>query len=251
VHFLVGGILKQVGKSPMDPLFWPWHTFVDQVMQNRSSLVTTHSGPLVALSDSTKQSLVLSGGTASPPQVSWQYPYLLYPYLVKFPNSITVIFGETVRGVSASDLTVDGSPATAVTGSGHGPYVFTGFHTPQIGTVNVKVAAGHITGLFSNPFAGTSWSYKLLDPNTDDDNDGLSNYQEVMVYHTNPEVVDTMMDGISDGYKVAHSCLNPLVSYGAPEDYFGNTIAGTSPVPSHHAGLTVIEAYQQGINPCK
>lgn len=46
----------------------------------------------------------------------------------------------------------------------------------------------------------------------DDDNDGLSNYEEIHIYKTDPLVADTSGDGIFDGEAVALG-LNPLSNY--------------------------------------
>jgi hypothetical protein len=46
----------------------------------------------------------------------------------------------------------------------------------------------------------------------DDDNDGLTNYEEIVVYGTNPNNSDTSGDGILDGEAVAAG-LNPLTNY--------------------------------------
>lgn len=73
--------------------------------------------------------------------------------------SISVTFSEAVTGVAAGNLTVDGSPATSVSGSGSGPYVFSGFAQPSGGAVNVALAAGAIQDLAANAFTGTSWGY--------------------------------------------------------------------------------------------
>src|SRR5690606_17100379 len=51
-----------------------------------------------------------------------------------------VMFSEEVTGVDAGDLLINGVPATAVTGSGAGPYVFT-FPEPPVGNVSFQWAA--------------------------------------------------------------------------------------------------------------
>lgn len=74
-----------------------------------------------------------------------------------------VTFSEPVVGVNASDLRVNGSPATSVTGSGAGPYVFS-FVQPLSGTVQFSWAVGHgITDTATSPnaFAGGNWSVSL------------------------------------------------------------------------------------------
>lgn len=79
--------------------------------------------------------------------------------------SVQVVFSVPVSGVDASDLTVNGSPATNLTGSGAGPYTFSGYSAPGPGTASVTMAAGGIASI-SNPtllFEGHSWSY-TIDP---------------------------------------------------------------------------------------
>jgi hypothetical protein len=72
-----------------------------------------------------------------------------------------VTFSEPVTGVDASDLLVNGVPATAVTGDTAGPYSFT-FTQPAAGSVNFSWAAGHgIADSAGNGFAGTGWSATL------------------------------------------------------------------------------------------
>ena len=62
---------------------------------------------------------------------------------------ISAEFDEEVVGVNASDLRVNGSPATRVSGSGSGPYVFIGFESPGIGPVNVTLSPGNISDLLA------------------------------------------------------------------------------------------------------
>lgn len=76
-------------------------------------------------------------------------------------TSITVEFSETVTGVNASDLRINGNAATTLSGAGAGPYVF-GFTQPALGSVAVTWAAS--TGIqdsTGNPFAGGGWNYTL------------------------------------------------------------------------------------------
>jgi len=71
--------------------------------------------------------------------------------------SIAVTFSETVTGLTAGQLTVNGSPATTVTGSN--PYNFSGFTDPGDGVITVTLAAGSTTDAAGNAFAGDSWGY--------------------------------------------------------------------------------------------
>ncbi len=73
-------------------------------------------------------------------------------------TTAAVTFSETVRGVNAADLLVNGMAATSVTGDANGPYLFT-FAQPADGGVNFTWSPGHsIADLAGNPFGGTGWS---------------------------------------------------------------------------------------------
>ena len=112
------------------------------------------------------------------PAVLWDDP----PRTSVVPDltQVRVMFAESVTGVVASDLKVAASPATSVTGSGAGPYVFTGFAAPTDVTVNVTLGPGAIQDLQGHVFAGDAWIYSLsvpkvvineihYNPNTSDD----------------------------------------------------------------------------------
>lgn len=69
-----------------------------------------------------------------------------------------VVFSEVVTGVDAGDLLVNGVAATAVSGFGAGPYVFT-FPAPAFGPVAFTWKPGHgIVDLAGNAFADPGWS---------------------------------------------------------------------------------------------
>jgi hypothetical protein len=69
-----------------------------------------------------------------------------------------VVFSEVVTGMSAGDLLINDAPATSLSGSAAGPYVFT-FPQPPIGAVNFAWADGHgIADTAGNAFAGGSWN---------------------------------------------------------------------------------------------
>ena len=80
-------------------------------------------------------------------------------------ESIEISFNETVQGVNAGDLRINGQAASSVNGSGKGPYTF---QLPVIapGPVSVEWTAGHGIEDFGDPpnvFAGGSWAY-TVDP---------------------------------------------------------------------------------------
>ena len=100
----------------------------------------------------------------TPPTVASLNP--LAGVTVKSLTQVEVRFSEPVTGVDASDLLINGSPATNVTGSLAGPYVFR-FPPPAPGMVQLVWAAGHNIrdqAAAPNDFAGGSWSY-MVDPN--------------------------------------------------------------------------------------
>jgi len=81
---------------------------------------------------------------------------------VGYLSSISVTFTQPVIGVTAGTLTVNGSAATSVTGSGAGPYTFTGYSVPGNGTVTVALRAGTICDEAGNPFAGDTWTLTVM-----------------------------------------------------------------------------------------
>lgn len=124
----------------------------------------------------TDQALAPNPFNATGPGATWQYlltdltpPALsdLFPpagFPVRALSQIEVTFTEPVVGVDASDLLINGQPASQVTQQPGGPFVFK-FPQPQAtGTVTVAWAPNHgITDAATvpNPFAGGSWSYTL------------------------------------------------------------------------------------------
>ena len=79
-------------------------------------------------------------------------------------RSVSVDFSENMVGLNAGDLLLNNAPATSVSGSGAGPYLFT-FAQPANGPVLMSWAAGHgLQDAAGNAFTGSSWTY-LLDTN--------------------------------------------------------------------------------------
>ena len=78
-------------------------------------------------------------------------------------SSVSVILNESVTGMSAGALAINGSPATGLTGSGSGPYVFTGFAMPTTGTVTVVLSGAGVADAGGNVLAGDAWTYQILD----------------------------------------------------------------------------------------
>ncbi len=77
----------------------------------------------------------------------------------------------------------------------------------------------HIKGPFNYQVASSSGTstaetdYINLLKNTDTDHDGLSDYDEIYVYHTSPYLADTNSDGISDKDSIARG-IDPVCPKG-------------------------------------
>jgi hypothetical protein len=83
-------------------------------------------------------------------------------------TQLTVTFSESVTGVNAADLLINGQPATGLSGTGAN-YTFT-FARPEFGPVTISWVAGHgIADLDVPPVPfdvtrqGSSWSYTHVD----------------------------------------------------------------------------------------
>lgn len=90
------------------------------------------------------------------------------PGIVPTLTQITVVFSEPVEGVGASDLLINGTPASTMTG-GNDTYTFD-FPQPPFGNVNVTWQASHGIADFAippNPFnasgPGATWQYVIRD----------------------------------------------------------------------------------------
>ncbi len=186
-------------------------------------------------------------GARTPPTIVYQVPFRVYHYITDL-SAIQVTFSEPVTGVRAEDLTVNGSPASRVEGSGEGPYGFAGYAAPEPGPVTVRVAAGSVRDVHGNRLLGTSWTHTLIDPDLDLDGDGVRDGDEAERYLTNPTMADTDGDGLPDGFEIAHDCLDPLADQAHPHDFVGNPIPGTDDADGD--GFTDAEELALGSDPC-
>lgn len=213
--------------SPIDPIFWRFHTFINETAENRTKIQELPPGlgaeEMALLEEQTLDTI--------PSRIFTQNPFRLYPFLTELPTiseqerdlfgvagvpALSAEFDEPVMNVTAKDFTVNGSPATQVYGEGAGPYIFIGFDPPGIGPVNVTFAPGNITDEAGNRFEGSSWSYEIVRPNVDSDSDGALDELEVNLWNTDPTDRDEDDDGIPTGIEVSLGCLNPLVNDADP-----------------------------------
>lgn len=220
-----GGDMNDPATAPQDPIFWRLHKFIDNVSQNHTKLTNQNIVP-VSL-DAEAAGISRINEESEPPRVFSQNPFRLYPYLTSLPTiteqekylfgeigipAISAEFNEPVTGVQAKDFTVNGSPATNVSGTAQGPYVFIGFDYPKAGPINVTLSSGNITDTQGNNFEGTSWKYYLVESEIDKDKDGIQDGIEVNTLKTNPRSNDTDGDGISEGLELINPCLSPVVN---------------------------------------
>ena len=79
-------------------------------------------------------------------------------------RQVSVTFDEPVQGVGAQTLTLNGTPAETVSGTGAGPYAF-GFTQPATGVVQIALSAA-IQDLAATPnaYRGSNWTC-VLNPN--------------------------------------------------------------------------------------
>jgi hypothetical protein len=211
----------------------------------------------------TSTALSITEDTSSPQLIS-QNPFRLNPFITELPRiseqekdlfgvtdveAITVEFNEPVTGVKASDLSVNGSSAGQVNGTGSGPYVFIGFKSPGTGSVNVTMLSGNITDISGNKFGGDSWNYIIIEEDQDTDLDGAKDDIEVNFLLTNPLVNDTDGDTMPDGFEATSTCLDALHTDTHLMDITG-TIVNDNPLDDDNDGVSNIQEFQQGTDPC-
>ena len=134
-------------------------------------------------------------------------------------SSVSVTFSEAVTGVAAGDLTVSGSAATSVAGSGAGPYLFDGFTQPGEGAVSVVLAPGSTADLGGTPFAGDAWAYEVLPPPVP----GLANpsFEDAGGSYNGWEIVHIYGEGPDDPPWDNGNPFGPWTPFG---DHFGGKI---------------------------
>ena len=256
------GDMASILRSPADPIFWKFHTFIDNVSVNRffpTSVRENISAAAIAADEAPSQV-----NDTTPPTIVYQNPFRLYPFLTELPviseqeqdlfgisniPAISAEFSEPVSGVRPQDFTINGSPATQVNGTGAGPYVFIGFNPPQAGSINVTLSSGNITDAAGNKFEGTSWEYVLVDPNKDNDRDGALDNLEVNLFRTDPTNPDNDDDTIPDGVEATLPCLNPLYNNRHIMSMSGEIINATGS-DSDSDGVTDVEEVRVQTDPC-
>jgi hypothetical protein len=92
----------------------------------------------------------------------------------------------------------------------HLPVIIRGKVRASIGNLSEGITyyfvatAYNTEGVESDPTAEIVYSVPIANPIVDSDNDGLTDYDEIHVYGTDPDDSDTDDDGFTDGYEVWH-----------------------------------------------
>ena len=118
----------------------------------------------------------------------------------------TLVTAATHGTVTGGGNYLHGTTAT-LTATGNPGYVFSTWTGDATGTANPLVV------LMESDQTVTA---NFVPDKNDTDHDGLTNYQEIVGYHTNPEASDTDGDGFSDGYEVS-SGFDPAVAGSSPD----------------------------------
>lgn len=277
VHFWVGqcipdatgqnctdtlGDMSSTLRSPADPIFWRFHTFINNVSMDR--FFPTSFGENISAARTVDELSSQQVNDTTPPRIIYQNPFRLYPFLTELPviseqekdlfgitniPAISAEFSEPVSNVKPQDFKLNGSPATQVNGTGAGPYVFIGFKSPQFGPINVTLSSGNITDNAGNKFDGTSWQYMLVDANKDNDRDGAMDGLEVNLLRTDPTNSDSDGDTILDGVDAILPCLNPLYNNRHIMTMGGDIINATGS-DSDSDGVTDVEEVRIQTDPC-
>jgi hypothetical protein len=153
--------------SPALPEPIPWWT---NTVSDLQSLLVPGTNILAVnafnCSLSGSSDFIINPALYSVPDLSRPTLTVIYPTagsLVRGLTSVEVVFSKPVGGVDASDLLIDGQPATGLEIVTPSQFVFS-FPQPATGTVQVAWASGngiHDLSSASNGFAGGSWSYTL------------------------------------------------------------------------------------------
>jgi chitodextrinase/regulation of enolase protein 1 (concanavalin A-like superfamily) len=206
------------------------------------------AGPNVALLREDQPDAVVKhrGRATRGPRIIYEAPFRTRPFVTDLPT-VTVKFSVPVFGLTADALSVNGSQATHVTGSGAGPYVFTGFNASRE-VLAIKFNGRKVRDAEGNRGGNRSWQYWTVKAGEDRDRDGLDDAEEVQQYMTNPRLRDTDADGMPDGLEAHSTCLNPFEDERSPHDMAGGTLPGNDDQDGD--GITDLQEYYFGSDPC-
>ena len=177
VHNAIPGAFQLLATTPRDPLFWLYHRWASGIGSIDGFPTLAHARATGTADDSVLDRWERAK-RAGPPGITAVFPARGLG-VARLPG-VMVFFWEPVTGVAAGDLSVNGSPATTVVGSGAGPYVFSGFAPPGLGAVDVRLGGGAMRDGDGQPFADDAWANTIApDRDADDIPDGDDNCPDV------------------------------------------------------------------------
>ncbi len=166
-------------------------------------------------------------------------------------EQITLInTGEIYLGMDDGSITLDVAAADFAKHNVDGPYLLANIQISDVQTGLVMAAAADYTT--------TAYAVSDFEP-LDSDGDGLSDWDEINIYGTDPFKADTDEDGVSDGDEVLIYGTNPLETDtdgdGMPDGY--EISYGLNPLIDDTAGdldgdgLTNIYEFENNLRPDK
>ncbi len=209
VQFLADGVAFADDPTPPYAVFWT-SSFLGHTLQ----AVAFDASGVRGTSPVVNVTITIPPTNVIAPTVAAQLP-IAYANVTNLTN-ITVVFSERVQNVDASDLLVNGIPATSVISSGNlSNYTFR-FAQPPYGHLDISFATGHgitdygfPTVLPFNEFDDEArWSYELLDRTppqvavrTPSAGSTVTNLSEVVVSFSEPvsgvNAEDLLLNGVA------------------------------------------------------
>jgi uncharacterized repeat protein (TIGR02543 family) len=190
-----------------------------------AEVLTHHSNPLAADTDGDGFNDGYEVANASSPTSAASFP----TYTLTLSGSGAVEGGSFGK----SGTLAHGSTATLTAVASAG-YVFSGWTGDLVGTTNPKTLL-----MNGNKTVGATFA----NDTGDNDSDGLTNYEESVVYGTNPALVDTDGDGLSDRDEIQTYHSNPLLA-DSNSDGLADGVAvqmGFDPLADHAALVQIIQ----------
>jgi formylglycine-generating enzyme required for sulfatase activity len=154
---------------------------------------TLGTNPLVTDTDGDSYSDSYEVNNDADPKASTSFP----TYSLTLTNN-----GASIGGTFAKSGTLAHGTNATLTATPSAGYIFGSWNGAASGSNNPTTVL-----MNSNKTVGATFVQDTRDP----DSDGLTNYQEIIVRLTNPNVGDSDNDGVSDGQEVADT-TNPLVA---------------------------------------
>lgn len=219
IHATIPGAMRWVDESTFDPIFWRYHKWASSLRVDPFTDPTALAGTAAGANALTTSiwGEWEAAKAEGPPGISSRWPPA-GKSLAGLPGVLLVLW-EPVVDLTASDLTVNGSPATSLESRGEW-YFFSGFDSPGDGgvlsqavDVVVEIAGGAFRDLEGNDVPAQRWSYTIA-PDSDGDfiPDDRDNCPEV----ANRDQSNTDVD-LVHGFH-AHPGVEPIYGSGGDDE---------------------------------